>query len=316
METINILDVTVIEPRLKHPAIFQKFDSLPSGEAFIIHNDHDPKPLYYQLQAERGPIFTWEYLENGPEVWEVKITKNNPGKQEETIGEIVAKDYRKAQVFKKFGIDFCCGGRKTLAEVCKNKGIAVAQVEQELAVIDEQRENPSLDFQKWETGFLADYIINTHHRYIKENTAFIIELAQKVARVHGSAHPELPAVAEAFSRTGQDLLHHVMKEESILFPNIKVLSDARKKGVKLPETSFGLVSNPIRVMESEHEQAGEDFELIRKLTSGYQIPADACNSYTTLYKKLEEFENDLHQHVHLENNILFPQAVELEKEWC
>lgn len=312
METIDILDVTVIEPRLKHPTIFQKFDGLLSGETFIIHNDHDPKPLYYQLIAERGRVFTWEYLESGPETWQVQITKRNDLENAETIGEIVAKDFRKAQVFKNFGIDFCCGGKKTVAEVCEKKGINVDEVEQQLAITREDQPDSEHDFQKWDLGFLADYIINTHHQYVKDNTVFITEIAQKVARVHGGRHPELLKVAELFTGIGHDLSLHLVKEEKILFPFIKALADAKKSGGPLPEIPFGSISNPIRMMEAEHEQAGGDFEEIRGLTSNYQLPADACTSYTILFKKLEEYENDLHRHVHLENNILFPKAIQLE----
>lgn len=313
METINILDVTVIEPRFKHPTIFRAFDELAQGESFIIHNDHDPKPLYYQLVGERGNIFTWEYLESGPEIYQVKISKRVLPKQEVTIGEIVAKDYRTAQVFKKFGIDFCCGGKKTVAEVCERKGISTEQVEQELSDATSSNTGRDRDFQKWDVAFLADYITNTHHQYVKDNTPFILELAQKVARVHGDRHPEVVDVAEVFTRVGQDLMLHLMKEERVLFPFIKELGNAQKQGGILPDNSFGKVSTPIQLMESEHEQAGEDLEIIRKLTSDYQLPPDACNSFTILYKKLEEYQNDLHEHVHLENNILFPKAIELEK---
>lgn len=314
METIHILDVTVIEPRFKHPTIFNHFDELEQGESFILHNDHDPKPLYYQLLNERGNIFTWEYLESGPQIYQIKISKRIIEEGQETIGEIVAKDFRKAQVFKKFGIDFCCGGKKTVAEVCSKKGLDPEQVQQELSALDAIEGPHNRDFQKWEAGFLSDYIINTHHQYIKDNTPFILELAQKVARVHGQYHPETVKVAEVFSRVGQDMMLHMMKEEKILFPFIKELANTYNAGGILEPASFGKVSGPIQLMESEHEQAGEEMEIIRQLTSGYQLPSDACNSYTILYKKLEEYENDLHEHVHLENNILFPKAIELERE--
>jgi len=314
MEILDILDVTVIEPRLKHPAIFERFDALPAGEAFIINNDHDPKPLYYQLLAERGQIFTWDYLEKGPETWQVKIAKKTNAENAETIGEIVAKDYRKAQVFKNMGIDFCCGGKKTIAEVCEKKGIDPEEVERQLAAVKGDVANSETDFLKWDIGFLSDYIVNTHHQYVKDNTTFILELAQKVARVHGDRHPELIRVAELFSGVGKDLTLHMVKEEKILFPFIKELAHRHKVGGKVPAADFGKVSVPIQVMDSEHEQVGGDFETIRGLTSDYQLPADACTSYTILFKKLEEYENDLHRHVHLESNILFPKAIQLEKE--
>ncbi|MDR3694778.1 iron-sulfur cluster repair di-iron protein [Mucilaginibacter sp.] len=314
MEILDILDVTVIEPRLKHPTIFEKFDALLPGEAFIINNDHDPKPLYYQLLAERGQIFTWDYLEKGPETWQVKIAKKTDAENSETIGEIVAKDYRKAQVFKNMGIDFCCGGKKTIAEVCEKKGIDPDEVERQLAAVKGDSANSETDFQKWDLGFLSDYIINTHHQYVQENTTFILELAQKVARVHGERHQELIRVAELFSRVGKDLTLHMLKEEKILFPFIKELAQIYKTGGKVPVADFGKVSVPIQVMDSEHELVGGDFETIRELTSNYQLPADACTSYTILFKKLEEYENDLHRHVHLESNILFPKAIQLEKE--
>jgi regulator of cell morphogenesis and NO signaling len=286
-----------------------------AGEAFIINNDHDPKPLYYQLLAERGQVFTWDYLENGPQVWQVKIAKKTEAENTETIGDIVAKDYRKAQVFKNLGIDFCCGGKKTIAEVCEKKGIDPAEVERQLATVEgEAATSSENDFQNWDLGFLSDYIINTHHRYVRENTRFILEMAQKVARVHGDRHPELITVAQLFERIGNDLTLHMVKEEKLLFPFIKELAQVYNSGALLPSANFGKISEPIQVMDSEHEQVGGDFETIRTITNNYQLPADACSSYTILFKKLEEYENDLHRHVHLESNILFPKAIKLEKE--
>lgn len=314
MEVLDILDVTVIEPRFKHPTIFDKFDSLLGGEAFIIHNDHDPKPLYYQLLAERGQVFNWDYLESGPDIWQVKIAKKTESETTETIGEIVAKDYRKAQVFKNLGIDFCCGGKKTIAEVCDKKGIDPAEVERQLEAVKGEAADSEHDFQNWDLGFLSDYVINTHHRYVRDNTPFILEISQKVARVHGDRHPELVHVAQLFERIANDLTLHMVKEEKILFPFIKELAQVYNSGGMVPWADFGKISVPIQVMDSEHEQVGGDFETIRAITGNYTLPADACSSYTILFKKLEEYENDLHRHVHLESNILFPKAIQLEKE--
>ncbi|HXJ99129.1 MAG TPA: DUF542 domain-containing protein, partial [Gelidibacter sp.] len=134
----NILNVTLLEPKLKHPTIFNRFDQLHEGESLIIHNDHDPKPLYYQLLGQKGNIFTWEYLEEGPQWWKVKIRKRMAGEIEETLGELAAKDLRKAEIFKKYNLDFSCEGKKTLKEACFEKGLDVTKVEQELQQTDKQ----------------------------------------------------------------------------------------------------------------------------------------------------------------------------------
>ena len=313
MEQIDILDVTRIEPRFKHPKIFEKFDSLTSGESFIIHNDHDPKPLYYQLLAERGKIFTWDYLEEGPELWKVKIAKRIAQGPQETIGEMVASDYRKAQIFKNLGIDFCCGGKKTLAEVCEKNGLDVDQVKEELSSVGQQGNSLSLSFDKWELDFLTDYIINTHHNYVKEAIPFISDLANKVAKVHGDRHPEVIEVAKIFDKISKDFGLHLLKEENVVFPYIKELVLQKKSGIR-STSDFDTINEPVQLLEVEHELAGEDMSAIRALTSQYLLPQDACTSYTILYKKLLEFENNLFDHVHLENNILFPKAIQMEKE--
>jgi regulator of cell morphogenesis and NO signaling len=313
MYSDEVLDVTIIEPRLKHPTIFQKFDSLLPGEGFVIHNDHDPKPLYYQLVGERGPVFTWAYLENGPEYWKVEIRK--AGKEEEaSIGELVKKDFRKAEVFKKFGIDFCCGGKKTISKVCEEKGIDHQELEKALNNLDLQAKGKNLNFDSWSLSFLADYINNTHHNYVKEAIPVILTYAQKVVHRHGESHPEVIGVANHFVAVANELTHHMQKEEMILFPYVKRLEQAFEGESAVPQAAFGSVQNPIKMIESEHESAGSELEEIRKLTNGYSAPADACTTFKVLYQKLEEFENDLFEHIHLENNILFPKAIELEKE--
>ncbi|MFD2245136.1 iron-sulfur cluster repair di-iron protein [Pontibacter ruber] len=314
METIETLDVTVLEPRLKHPTIFNWFDNLTGGESFIIHNDHDPKPLYYQLLGERGNTFKWEYLEQGPEVWEVKISKLTPA-EGDTVGELVAKDYRKAQVFKKYGIDFCCGGKKSLAQVCEEKNIDQDKLEQELNGLTDQatagREN---EYEKWDPAFLADYIVNVHHTYVREAIPALYEYTAKIARVHGARHPELLQIAKHFVNVANELEVHMPKEERVLFPYIKQLVEAKKNGQKVERPAFGTIQNPINMMEMEHESAGNEMESIRELSDNYTVPADGCATYRVAFSKLKEFEEDLHRHIHLENNILFKKALELEKE--
>ena len=314
MEILEILNVTLIEPKFKHPKIFQKFDSLSAGEGFIIDNDHDPKPLYYQLIGERGNVFNWEYLENGPDRWKVKITKLGADETLETIGEMVVRDYRKAQVFKKLGIDFCCGGKKTVEEVCKTKGLDVDRVKAELDSVSAEVEPTGNDYDNWKLDFLVDYIVNTHHQYVKTSIPFITELANKVSSVHGQHHPEVVQVAEIFNRLSKDLSLHLVKEETIVFPFIKGLILDEKSGCKSQSAAFDSIQTPTQMMEVEHEQAGEDMAEIRSITDDYTLPADACTSYRVLYQKLQQFENDLFNHVHLENNILFPKAIALEKK--
>ncbi|AHM62495.1 iron-sulfur cluster repair di-iron protein [Flammeovirgaceae bacterium 311] len=273
-ETLDFLDVTKIEPRLKHPTIFKKFDSLRGGQAFVIHNDHDPKPLYYQLLGERGPIFNWVYLEEGPEVWEVRITKIG-SEASPTIGELVAKDYRRAQVFKKWGIDFCCGGKKNLAKVCAEKGIDQHKLEQELNTLPDTSSSKGLNYDSWELDFLADFIENTHHSFVRHALPAINEYTTKIARVHGGRHPELLEIATTFAGIAAELEDHMRKEEQILFPYIRTLSKAKRGMETIQPSPFGTVANPIRIMETEHESAGEGLEKIRTITGNYTLPADA-----------------------------------------
>ncbi len=312
--TENILNVTLIEPRLKHPTIFNRFDELEEGESLTIHNDHDPKPLYYQLLGERGDIFTWEYLEQGPEWWKVKISKRRTGEGDETLGQIATKDLRKAQIFKKYGLDFCCGGKKTVKQACAEKGLDAAKIEQELQQADKlAATGRPLPYNEWELDFLSDYIVNTHHAYIKKNIPDIKTYANKVMRVHGAVHPELTKVNELVLAMDAELTPHMVKEEQILFPYIKEMVTATKNG-KAEQSPFGTVKNPIKMMEIEHDMVGKIMEELNTVTDNFTLPSDACASYSLLYRLLSEFEDDLHLHIHLENNILFPKAIEMENK--
>jgi regulator of cell morphogenesis and NO signaling len=317
MQTVteeNILNVTLLEPRKKHPTIFDRFDELAEGQSLTIHNDHDPKPLYYQLLGERGNIFVWEYLEQGPQWWKVRITKRITGENDETLGQIAAKDLRKAEVFKKYGLDFCCGGKKTVKQACTEKGLDVTKIEQELQQADNNPVTRPLPYGDWSLDFLADYIVNTHHSYVKKSLPEIRGFAAKVAQVHGSSHPELPAVQQLVEEVNRELTSHMLKEEKVLFPYIKDQVAADNNEKSLQAIHFGTVQNPINMMEMEHEMVGKNMEEIRTLTNNYKLPDDACASYSLLFRMLDEFENDLHIHIHLENNILFPKALDVEKK--
>lgn len=295
-----ILDVTTIEPRLKHPTILDHFDALAAGESFIIRNDHDPRPLYYQLLGERGNFFQWEYLESGPEWWRVSIAKPTKEDQEETVGEIAAADMRKAEVFKKLGIDFCCGGKTTLKEAASTVGLSEEELRTKLAAADQEGHIPAhLDFNSWDTSFLADYIKNIHHGYVREFGPILEQLANKVALRHGNGHPELPELAQHIHTLMGDLYTHLEKEEKTLFPLTKGLSSLTKEEI----------TDIINELREEHEDVGAELTAFRKLTQDYTLPVNACNSYTYLFDSIQAFEQDLLQHVHLENNILFPKVI-------
>lgn len=308
---IFVLNVTLIEPRFKHPTIFKHFDALAGGQGFQILNDHDPKPLYYQLLGERGNIFSWSYIEQGPQWWRVEIRKNEDSK--ETIGQIAASDLRKAEVFKKYGIDFCCGGKKSLKQVCDEKGL-------DMEVIEAELENPTVtvsstnDYNRWGADFLADYVYNQHHLYYYNELPGLMGLITKVTEHHGGTHAELKPLYVMFTHLVKELDEHFKAEEEVVFPYIKALAYAKRTGnLSVLNDKVG-ITDPIKIMEADHEAAGEILDEMRKLTNDYTPPANACNSYQFLFQKLNELDEDMHQHIHLENNILFPKALKLDKE--
>jgi len=229
-----------------------------------------------------------------------------------TVGEIVTKDFRTAPVFSKYGIDFCCGGDKTLEEVCKKQSINISKLQNELEEAIQNGEK-EIDFNSSPLDLLADYIEETYHSYIKKKSPMIIQFLGKIKEVHGKNHPELAKIFDLFSQSAMDLSMHLQKEERILFPLIRKLAEAEKSGLFAEEGHCGTIQNPIAVMKEEHETEGERFKKISKLTGGYTTPSDGCNTYHASYEMLGEFERKLHEHIHLENNILFPKAIKLEK---
>jgi regulator of cell morphogenesis and NO signaling len=228
-----------------------------------------------------------------------------------TIGEIVADDYRTARVFEDHGIDFCCGGRIALSEICRDKGIELAVIEQELAAVKVAALDRSLNYSAWELPFLMDFIVNTHHAYLHENMGQFAGYARKIAEVHGSNHPEVLEIAEIFSTIVTDLTDHLQYEEEVFFPAIKRCDAAGKSHVVPDGTDVESIRGGLEKLRQEHEEVGGAIHRIRHLARDYEIPGDVCNTFMLTYQKLKEFEDDLHKHVHLENNILFPKAAQL-----
>jgi regulator of cell morphogenesis and NO signaling len=232
--------------------------------------------------------------------------------QEKTIGDFVAENFRTAEVFKKYNIDFCCKGGRTVEEACDKKKVSPEEIYKELEEVA-NRKSEDIDFNSWPLDLLADYVEKTHHRYVEEKSAMLIPYLNKLCKVHGERHPELFEINELFIGSAQDLAAHMKKEELILFPFIKQMVEAKKNGEPLPAPRFGTVENPVAMMKHEHEAEGERFVKIAELTNNYEFPDDACGTYQVTYRMLEDFQNDLHKHIHLENNILFPKAIAMEK---
>ena len=230
---------------------------------------------------------------------------------QKTIGDYVADNIKTAHVFKKYGIDFCCGGGITLEHACEKHGLDINIVREELSNVELNRDR-SFKFNNWQPGFLIDYIVNEHHSYVRESLPIISEYASKVARVHGQNYPEVVQVNEIITEVVKELSAHLQKEEQILFPYIKELESADNDKRMPHQAPFGHVNNPITMMEKEHESAGDAFKAIAELTNNYTPPMGACFTFRALYSKLQEFEEDLHQHIHLENNILHKKALQLQ----
>jgi regulator of cell morphogenesis and NO signaling len=237
----------------------------------------------------------------------MQITKDS------NIGELVAQDYRVASVFKNHGIDFCCQGNRSIEDACSKKNIDSETVVSQLVNATQSSGGESIDYKSWPLDLLADYIEKKHHRYVETRITEIKPFLNKIVKVHGHNHPELHEIEEKFLASAGELTMHMKKEELVLFPFIRKMVQAQQSGQKIEPAHFGTVENPIANMHHEHDTEGERFRQISALSNNYTPPEDACNTYRVTFSMLQEFENDLHLHIHLENNILFPKAIELEK---
>jgi len=216
--------------------------------------------------------------------------------KDKTIAEIVSEDISTASVFKKYNLDFCCGGGKTVEKACEKANINTEDVVSDLLNNTSKNSTPNLNFKDWKADFLVDYIVNVHHTYVKENLSIINEFSAKVAKVHGDHAPENIEIDNLFTALSNELINHLEKEETILFPAIKA---------KILDPTFEYDKAVIEILEDEHDHAGTIVKQIQALSNNFTPPEWACNTYKALYFKLDEFINDLYQHIHLENNILF-----------
>ena len=233
---------------------------------------------------------------------------------EMTVRDVAARIPESTRLFETLKIDYCCGGNRPLTQACATAGVEVNNVIEQLRALEKSEANDGtiVDFQKLSATELITHILETHHVFTKFEIDRIRALATKVIGAHGANHPELLTVEELIQRLCGDLAPHMFKEEQILFPYIQKMEQAKTQAKPIPFAPFGTVKNPIWMMTMEHDTAGDILGKLRAVTSDYRVPSDACISYQTLYQALEAFEKDLHQHIHLENNILFPKAVELE----
>lgn len=231
-----------------------------------------------------------------------------------TVRELAVEIPGATRIFERLNIDYCCGGNQTLDKACDTVGVAVEEVINLLetdAGAHSQAEEPN--FLTASLAELIDHIVKKHHVFTRSEIARLRELTNKVYEAHGQNHPELDGLRQLFQALSDELEPHMAKEERVLFPYTIQLGSESARGTRsLQRPPFGTVANPVRMMMMEHDNAGLLLKQMRVLTSDYKVPTDACFSYQTLYHALEAFEGDLHQHIHLENNILFPRTVEME----
>lgn len=308
MENPQILNNDLLATDVKNDIVLKNFDRLMFGEHITMLYDKDPINLYYDFLTYRDGLFEWQYLEAGPDVWMIKI--KNIGQDFRTVADVLLEYPKASKVFSKHKIDYCCQGNRLFIEVCKEAGVEAAKI---LKKIEDADAYPEANEKAvtWPLDFLIDYIQVVHHQYVKENKPAIINLLLKVQDLHGELHPVLYNINLIFNKLAETLKLHMQKEEVLVFPAIKSMVNCEEEPFHY---TIRTLEDLVRAMKIDHDEAGEGMASIRNLTENYHLPEDACDSFKLLYDMLQEFENDLHVHVHLENNVLFPKALALRKE--
>jgi regulator of cell morphogenesis and NO signaling len=233
---------------------------------------------------------------------------------ERTVGSIVAEDYRAAAVLTKYGIDFCCKGGRSVQEVCEKKSIDQGKLAEDITKLLARNAKSGDDTLNWPLDKLADHVETVHHRYVEERGPIIQQYLAKLCKVHGDRHPELFTINEEFNTCVGAMAMHMKKEELMLFPFVRNLAKSERTGEPLRKPHFGTVENPVHAMMADHNDEGERFDRMNAVSDRFTTPSDGCATYATAFSMLKEFEDDLHLHIHLENNIMFPRAIALEKQ--
>ena len=228
------------------------------------------------------------------------------------VGDVVKYNFKTAPLFQANNIDYCCNGNKAISDACREAGIDADQLIQQIEEVVTQNDPDTAALNNFALGELINYIVKRHHAYVNNSIPILKKNLEKVCQVHGEHHPELFEIKELFNGCAGDLTKHMMKEEIMLFPFIERLETSKKTNSPSPNSPFGSVSNPISMMVADHQNEAERFKEIARLSDYYQPPDDACTTYEVTFKQLRDFEDDFNRHIHLENNILFPKAIDLE----
>ena len=232
-----------------------------------------------------------------------------------TVRDVVVEIPNATRYFEQIGIDYCCGGERSLQEASQGSGRKIEEVMEALERLKQAKPgDPTVDWQDARMAKLISHILEQHHRFTRDELARLSSLLTKVCGVHGMNHAELAEIREVFTPLSAELLDHMQKEEQVLFPHLIGMEDAVERRQPIPSPFFLTVLNPIEILMADHESAGEALQAIRRLSSDFTVPADGCGSFRALYQGLKEIEQDLHQHIHLENNILFPRAARMEND--
>ncbi len=230
-----------------------------------------------------------------------------------TVGSIVAEDYRAAAVFTKYGIDFCCKGGRSVQQVCEKQNIEQSKLVDDILTLLARDAREGEDARAWPLEKLADHVETVHHRYVQERGPVIQQYLTKLCKVHGGRHPELFTIHDEFNACVEAMAVHMEEEEQVLFPFVRALVSSERSSEALDLPDFGTVENPVQMMMDDHTAEGERFERMKAVSDGFTVPADGCSTYAAAFNMLKDFETDLHRHIHLENNIMFPRAIELER---
>jgi len=286
----KVLDVTVIEPRQKHPTIFKHFDELQPGDYFILHNDHDPKPLYYQLLGERGNIFSFEYLSRGPEDWFIQIQKNAVQNTSDAASDVTTLNIKQSPA-------------ETQAPHKENTASTYAGQNSDTSL----RDDIILQYDSWDPDFLCAFIEQTDHRYFREQAPQLDGLGETIRLKHQQSHSELAALKMYQDQLLATLLFHLSQEKSALFDQVKSIQQAAQQNLEPEAVALKQIFTGAALKKQANETLTKLLEQIRKHTSQYQAPEDACDSYRYYFKRLSQFDLRLSRYLHLENTVLLPR---------